>query len=163
VINASKVLIVDDVPPILYTLRILLKLEGYYVHTAVGVQQAFLQLHRARADFDGGMRFKPWIITIAMNLGRDLLRRRGRWGEAIVDEERLVAPEAPVADVEEAARVRAALAQLPRDQREVIELHWFEELSFPEIAGIVGAKPGAVRVRAHRGYETLRKLLGQIG
>ena len=34
------------------------------------VQQTFLQLHRARADFDAGQKLKPWIFTIALNLKR---------------------------------------------------------------------------------------------
>jgi RNA polymerase sigma-70 factor, ECF subfamily len=123
------------------------------------VQQTFLQLHRARHDFDAAMRFKPWVITITMNLGRDLLRRRSRWRESDVDAQVLVATDPEKPDEEAQQKVRAALAKLPRDQREVIELHWFEELSFNEIAEIVGAKPGAVRVRAHRGYEALRRVL----
>lgn len=56
-------------------------------------------------------------------------------------------------------RVRSALSELPKEQREVIELHWFERLSFNEIAAIVGASSGAARVRAHRGYLALRKSL----
>jgi RNA polymerase sigma-70 factor (ECF subfamily) len=60
--------------------------------------------------------------------------------------------------------VRQALGQLSAEQRAVIELHWFDELPFAEIATIVGASAGAVRVRAHRGYEALRKTLGgQVG
>jgi RNA polymerase sigma-70 factor (ECF subfamily) len=130
------------------------------------VQQTFLQLHRARGDFRPGMRLRPWIMTIALNLGRDLLRRRGRRPESPAEEALLaaVAPEPPEAAAREseqaAARVRAALGSLPREQREVIELHWFEELPFNEIANIVGASCGAVRVRAHRGYVTLRRSLG---
>jgi RNA polymerase sigma-70 factor (ECF subfamily) len=130
-------------------------------------QQTFLQLHRARRDFRAEMKLKPWIITIALNLARDHLRRRGRRPEASLDEgtipEPAVAP-AVGGEAEEAARrVRLALAELPREQREVIELHWFEQLSFPEIAGIVGATSGAVRVRAHRGYVALRARLGDAG
>jgi RNA polymerase sigma-70 factor (ECF subfamily) len=130
------------------------------------VQQSFLQLHRARADFRAGMRLRPWIMTIALNLSRDLLRRRGRRPESPADEALLAAAAPESADTrareeeETAARVRWALGTLPREQREVIELHWFEELSFNEIANIVGASCGAVRVRAHRGYVTLRKSLG---
>ncbi len=127
------------------------------------VQQTFLQLHRARRDFKQGMKLRPWIVTITMNLARDLLRRRGRWQTTDIDEQRLAAPDT-VAEARhsaaEAGRVRTALATLPTDQREVIELHWFEELPFAEIASVVAASPGAVRVRAHRGYVTLRKLLG---
>lgn len=126
------------------------------------VQQTFLQLHRARRDFRGEMRLRPWIMTIALNLARDLLRRRGRRPETTVDEAAL--PPVPAstgadADADVSRRVRLALSGLPREQREVIELHWFEQLSFTEIAGIVGATSGAVRVRAHRGYVTLRKSL----
>jgi len=141
--------------------RIAQRQLGRAADAADVVQQAFFQLHRARHDFDARMRFKPWMITIVMNLARDLLRRRGRWGENQVDEELLAAPapEAEAPDEEAQKKVRAALARLPREQREVIELHWFEELPFNDIAEIVGAKPGAVRVRAHRGYEALRKAL----
>jgi RNA polymerase sigma factor (sigma-70 family) len=145
--------------------RLLLRNVGRPADAQDLVQQTFLQLHRARRDFRADARLKPWIITIAMNLARDLLRRRGRKPETMLEEEKLVAiagasdPPAPPDD-DVAKKVRLALGQLPRDQREVIELHWFEELSFNEIAGIVGASSGAVRVRAHRGYVTLRKTLG---
>ena len=127
------------------------------------VQQTFLQLHRARLDYRGDQRLRPWVMTIALNLARDLLRRRGRRPEVVVEEVALPLSSATQPVVEVAGdlgkRVRAALSELPHDQREVIELHWFEELSFNEIAQIVGANPGAVRVRAHRGYVTLRKTL----
>jgi RNA polymerase sigma-70 factor (ECF subfamily) len=128
------------------------------------VQQTFLQLHRARGDFRADMRVRPWILTIALNLARDLLRRRGRRPEVEVEEETLPAPAATASHLVESKdvgrRVREALRELPREQREVIELHWFEQLSFTEIAAIVGATCGAARVRAHRGYATLRKRLG---
>src|SRR5262245_325792 len=50
------------------------------------VQQTFLQLHRARRDFRIDMRLRPWIMTIALNLTRDLLRRRGRRPESAMEE-----------------------------------------------------------------------------
>lgn len=127
------------------------------------VQQTFLQLHRARRDFKPGMKLRPWLFTIALNLCRDLQRYRGRRHETPVEDVVLVA-ETPEKSAREAAelqaRVRLALAQLSAEQRAVIELHWFDELPFGEIASIVGASAGAVRVRAHRGYEALRKALG---
>jgi RNA polymerase sigma-70 factor (ECF subfamily) len=128
------------------------------------VQQTFLQVHRARGDFDGHMKVRPWIVTITMNLARDLLRRRGRWRESDVDDLPLVAPDVTGGAREQAdeqARVRAALARLAPEQREVIVLHWFEDMPFNEIAQVVGTTPAAARVRAHRGYERLRKLLGE--
>ena len=59
--------------------------------------------------------------------------------------------------------MRKALAKLPENQAEVIVLHWFGGLSFPEVAEAVGASLSAVKVRAHRGYERLRGLLGDGG
>ena len=127
------------------------------------VQQAFLQLHRARHDFRPGTRLRPWLVTIAMNLTRDVLRRRGRRPEAPIDPERMEAPISAghsAESADEARHVRAALTELPEDQREVIELFWLSGLAYAEIAQIVGASEGAVRVRAHRGYVRLRALLG---
>jgi len=129
------------------------------------LQQTFLQIHRARFDYDGRSKLRPWAITILLNLARDVLRRRGRWLESELDAERLPAHDAAAGRGERAetsARVRAAVACLPTPQREVIELHWFEELSFEDIGAVVGAQPGTVRVRAHRGYQTLRKALGDV-
>jgi RNA polymerase sigma-70 factor (ECF subfamily) len=127
------------------------------------VQQTFLQLHRARRDFAPGAKLRPWLFTIALNLCRDLHRYRGRRHEMPVEDVVLVAPEpASAAESQELQqKVRLALGRLSEDQRAVIELHWFEELPFNEIAVIVGASAGAVRVRAHRGYEALRRSLGR--
>jgi RNA polymerase sigma-70 factor (ECF subfamily) len=131
------------------------------------VQQTLLHLHRARNDFRRESRLRPWLFTIAMNLVREHHRRRGRRREQAVEPETLAAaapPDLAALSVEQqarAARLRTALASLPQQQREVIELHWFEESPYEEIAPIVGASVAAVRVRAHRGYERLRKILSE--
>lgn len=128
------------------------------------VQQTFVQMHAARFDFQEDRRFRPWVFTIAMNVIRQVWRKRSRRRE--VAEE--AAPE-PVATgegasdallrVERARRLRAALEALPASQREVVALHWFEERPFAEVAEIVGSTEGAVKVRAHRAYTKLRGLL----
>jgi RNA polymerase sigma-70 factor (ECF subfamily) len=59
--------------------------------------------------------------------------------------------------------VRVALAQLPVQQREAIILHRFEGFSFSEIAETLGLTESAVKVRAHRGYVRLRRLLAHLG
>ncbi len=127
------------------------------------VQQTFLQLHRARADFDLAQKLKPWVFTIAMNLKREYFRKKKRRPERSFDADAI--PEPAVAALG-AARVDArrtlarVLHDLPADQREVIELHWFDGLEFPEVATVVGASVSAVKVRAHRGYVRLRQALG---
>jgi RNA polymerase sigma-70 factor (ECF subfamily) len=125
------------------------------------LQQTFLHLHRARNDFRYGARLRPWVMTIALNLKREHLRSVGLKRETPLEGP----PEPPAPEREEAdsglgRRVQQAVAKLPEGQREVIQLHWWEGMTYPEIADTLGASTIAVRVRAHRGYETLRKLLG---
>ena len=127
------------------------------------VQQTFLQLHRARADFDHGQKLKPWVLTIAMNLKREYFRRKKRRPERSLDAESTIEPAVAAlgaARVEAQRTLARVLGDLPPDQREVIELHWFDELEFPEVAQVVGASVSAVKVRAHRGYVRLRQALG---
>jgi RNA polymerase sigma-70 factor (ECF subfamily) len=127
------------------------------------VQQTFLQLHRARADFDPGQKLKPWVFTIAMNLKREYFRRKKRRPERSLDAESAIEPAVAAlgaARVDAQRTLARVLGGLPADQREVIELHWFDGLEFPEVALVVGASVSAVKVRAHRGYVRLRQALG---
>jgi RNA polymerase sigma-70 factor (ECF subfamily) len=132
------------------------------------VQQTFLQLHRARNDFDRGRPFRPWLFTIGMNLVRGHYRSRARRPEEALDLDGRSDPRqeavgaARIEDDERTVRVRKALDQLPEAQRVVIEMHWFEERSFKEIAEKVGANLSAVKVRAHRGYRKLEQILGAM-
>ena len=129
------------------------------------VQQTFLQLHRARLDFDPEKRLKPWLYTIALNLKREHFRRRRRRPEHPDSEEAERQPIAPRGQEQSEARrsVGWALDRIPNDQREVIELHWLAGLSFPELAESIGITVAAAKVRAHRGYVKLRELLGDAG
>ena len=127
------------------------------------VQQTFLQLHRARKDYRADRPLRPWLLTIAYNLKRDHWRRQGRRPEVALER----APEqingnTPASTLErrrQAAALQRALGELPDDQRQVIELHWFGGVSMPEIAETMGVSLSAVKVRAHRGYKRLRRLL----
>lgn len=128
------------------------------------VQKTFLHVHRARRDYDQERPFKPWIYTIALNVRREEGRRFMRSREVPVDPQ-----DGPEIGVEAAVSsasdrlVRRALGELSDSQREVVLLHWFEGLSFPEIAELLGATVSAVKVRAHRAYGELRRLLGEPG
>lgn len=127
------------------------------------LQDVFLQVHRARRDYDPTRPLRPWLFTIARNLLREHFRRIGRRREspALPDLDRVPDPAAlqPPQEVS-ADQVRRALASLPSDQRDAIALHWLEGFSFPEVAEIVGASVAAVKVRAHRGYKVLARKLG---
>jgi RNA polymerase sigma-70 factor (ECF subfamily) len=125
------------------------------------VQQTFVQVHRARFDFDESRRFRPWLFTIALNLRREYFRARRRRPELLAGDLLSELGGGPAGQewVDARRSVVWALERIPSDQREVIELHWFEGLSFPEVAQYLGIGVAAAKVRAHRGYNHLRGLL----
>lgn len=129
------------------------------------LQQTFLGVYRSSIDFRRGAPVRPWLITIARNVLRDHLRRRYARREVTLEldgriDPRVEAAEYGMSDAETLVRwVRVAVARLPAAHRRVIELHFFDERSFSEVASAVGCTEGAARVRAHRGYEKLREWL----
>jgi RNA polymerase sigma-70 factor (ECF subfamily) len=124
------------------------------------VQQTFLQLHRARRDYRAGEPLRPWLFTIAYNLCRDRWRAHGHRKEVPIEHAPPPVDTTTASDLlqqhQRAARLREALATLPPEQRQVVEMHWFAGLPLPEVATALGASLSAVKVRAHRAYEKLR-------
>lgn len=130
------------------------------------LQTTFLSFVRARGRYEAGTNVRAWIYAIATNAARDALRRRRARPERLTDtgappEE--VAETAAARDPAAARAVEDALGRLPPDQREAVVLHKLQELSFEEIAAALGISVAAAKVRAHRGYERLRQLLGPLG
>jgi RNA polymerase sigma-70 factor (ECF subfamily) len=135
------------------------------------LQQTFLKVHRARAAYIRGADPVPWIYSIAHRTFIDEARRTKR---AIVEAKGDDVPEVvagitgtsadrtdePRADPELTAATLAALADLPDAQREAVVLTKLDGKSVAEAAAIAGTTVGAMKVRAHRGYEALRKALG---
>ena len=108
--------------------------------------------------------FRAWIFTVARHRAIDWRRRAGRRLTWVAAEElaEWPAPDDPVLQVVEGQSTRAALAlvaELPPDQAEVVALRVLGGLEVAEVARIVGKRPGAVRVLAHRG---LRRLASRV-
>jgi len=127
------------------------------------LQLTFLKVHRARAQFRAGLRLSPWLFAVAARVRLDELRRRLRLPEE-ADEDAVAradeqAPRDEPLDADVRDAVRAALEALPESQRTVIHLHRYEGMTFAEIAEVLGTTQGAVKLRAFRGYETLRQRL----
>jgi len=130
------------------------------------VQEVFVQVYLKRHTFRGDSAVKSWLTRIAVNQVRDFQRRRMAGLQAlkrlILRRPREVAP--PAAEVDETAdRVRHAVRKLAARDREIIVLHYLEELPLAEVARIVGAKEGTVSVRLYRARKTLARLLGSFG
>ena len=134
------------------------------------LQQTFLKVHRARGAYVRGADPLPWIYSIARRTFIDEARKRKRAVVRVGDDE---VPEIVAGldgataeqrdervDPELAREALAALDQLPDAQREAVVLTKLDGKSVAEAAAIAGTSVGAMKVRAHRGYEALRKLLG---
>jgi RNA polymerase sigma factor (sigma-70 family) len=127
-------------------------------------QETFVRVYQHRGRFRTGAKFSTWMFQIALNLARDHARRqRRRPAESLAHAPEPVTeltPKIHLARLEQAAAVRAAIADLPDDLRDAVLLSEYEDKSHAEIAGIVGATPKAVETRLYRAREQLRKALG---
>jgi RNA polymerase sigma-70 factor (ECF subfamily) len=126
------------------------------------VQQTLLNVHRARDAFDPQRKLRPWLFAIAMNMVREHHRRAGRRREYPLEAHHLQTsfePPRVAQQLQAADSLRVAMEALLDNQREVIELRWWQDRSYEEISDMVGASVSAVRVRAHRGYQRLRGAL----
>lgn len=130
------------------------------------VQNALVSLHRSRHTYRPERPFSPWFHAIVRNAIVDWARARGRIAQREVSIEPESLPAAPPESMEARAQealspeLEQALASLPAAQRQAVELIHVEELSVAEAASRAGVSPGALKVRAHRGYRALRALLG---
>lgn len=133
------------------------------------VQQTFMKLHEARPAYVKGANPAPWLYTIAHRTCLDELRRRKRARVRVSSDGTL--PYEPSVDItgtaeppptfDEAAinRGLAALASLPTPLRQAVLLTKIQGHSTAQAATIAGTTVGAIKVRAHRGYQALRRKL----
>lgn len=126
------------------------------------VQNVLLSLHRARHTYRPERPFEPWFWAIARNALIDAQRsRRVRETREVALEEAIDSAVAePPRSLGISAELRRALESIPPAQRQAVELVQIEGLSVSEAAARAGTTPGALKVRAHRGYRALRRLLG---
>jgi RNA polymerase sigma-70 factor (ECF subfamily) len=155
------------------------KLLGYLMRMARSraladdlLQQTFLKVHRARSAYIRGSDPLPWIYSIAHRTFLDEARKQKRAIVKVGDGD--VLPEVaagiggesddrrddPRVDPDVAKAAIDALQSLPEQQREAVVLTKLDGKSVAEAAEIAGTSVGAMKVRAHRGYEALRRLLG---
>jgi RNA polymerase sigma-70 factor (ECF subfamily) len=140
------------------------RISGSRVAAEEVAQDAFLALWR------NGSRYEPsrgsvrnWILGIVHNRAIDALRRAVRHESRRAGDEglaeRLVAPDRTDLEVgrrEEAGEVRGLLAELPSDQRRVIELAYFAGFTHTQIAEMLTIPVGTVKGRMRLGLEKLR-------
>ena len=141
-------------------------------------QEAFVRLYQKRDRYRAGAAFKPWLLTVAGNLGRNRLRWRFRRREDSIEAMDEAQPGGfdpvdtsarPASDLAEKANlardVRKAVNALPDNLRQAVLCVELEDLSYAEASQVMGCSAKAVETRLYRARELLRStckaLLGQ--
>jgi RNA polymerase sigma factor (sigma-70 family) len=122
-------------------------------------QEVLLTLHKARFTYEPSRPLGPWLFTVARNSILDALGKNRKFAEREVPTETLPESTAVEADGSLGDELHQALKSLSPIHREAVELLKIGGLSLEEAAQELKISVAALKVRAHRGYEQLRKLL----
>ncbi len=122
------------------------------------LQEAFLRIMNKSEHFHAGQPFAPWFYRILRNICIDMIRRKkiGSMLDIRLTDEWDVAIEDQSSDI--SANYRRLVEKLSSNEREVVMLKIAQDLSFEEIAKIVGCSVEAAKKRSQRGIERLRIL-----
>ena len=129
------------------------------------VSDIFIKTYENIQSFDPSQKFSPWIYRIAHNEFVNALRKKSRLPYSLVNFDLLLthpAYEDPAVLERERADMRVlidkGLEKVPPVYREVIILHYLEDLSYKEIADVLHIPVGTVGVRLKRGKEILKQI-----
>lgn len=123
-------------------------------------QETFVRALRALERYQPHGKVSTWLFSIAANAARDHWRRHRRHPEVPYEDAVL---HADAADLSEGMQVREALLSLPLEQRTVLILRYYHDLSYAEIAEALVIPVGTVRSRIHNGLERLKGQLLEVG
>jgi len=122
------------------------------------VQETFLKAYKALGQFRGESSEKTWLFRIGMNVCRDM--RRGRWFRYV---DRRVTPDTLPMQTdptdEDHEDLSQAIVRLPDKYKEVILLHYYQNMNVREIAQTLGLAPSSVSNRLKKAHVRLKDLL----
>jgi RNA polymerase sigma-70 factor, ECF subfamily len=137
-------------------------------------QNVFLQVHKSAHRYEVSSKFSTWLFTIARNLSLNEIRRRSRHPAEPLDaphpeqedqplrqfeDQKTFSPPQSLLHGELEQKIEQALAELPENQRTAIVLCRQDELSYEDIARVLGCSLSATKSLIHRGRETLKQKL----
>lgn len=132
-------------------------------------QEAFIRVFKSARRFDPSQSFFPWFYSIIANLCKDTLQRREKREskEVDIDDTTFLLveesnPETKFIRQEEAICLRNALMKLDFEDREILMLKHFRELSYDEIAKLLKIPKGTVMSRLYYARKKLAKLCDEF-
>jgi len=142
-------------------------------------QETFKRVHEKAYTFRGS-RFRPWLFTIATRVAIDGLRRRRRLRvvsmnpksdcyekndgglDAVAVADNSFNPSQAAERAEQAEQVRQTIELLPAKQRATLVLAYYQQLSYREVAEVLGCSIGTVKVQMYRALKTLAQKLPDV-
>jgi RNA polymerase sigma-70 factor (ECF subfamily) len=121
------------------------------------VQEAALKAYRNRNQYDSTRPFKGWWFAVVRNCCLDLLRRKPRTPAALADDGDFTARDSP--EPHRYDDLYQAIARLSPPHREIVELRYFGDCSYRDIAATLGIPEGTVMSRLHAARQSLAALL----
>jgi RNA polymerase sigma-70 factor, ECF subfamily len=137
-------------------------------------QNVFVQVFRSAGRYEASAKFSTWLYTIARNLCLNEIRRRSRHPAEPLnlaptegdeqpcrqyEDTKVTSPPDALLRNELVRQIEKALAELPENQRTAILLFREEDMSYEDIAKVLGASLSATKSLIHRGRETLKQKL----
>jgi RNA polymerase sigma factor (sigma-70 family) len=131
------------------------------------VQETFLACVQSKEAFRGDASFRTYIFTIARNVLYAYWKRRAKLGEQLEIGEQSIAgmstsPSGVIARAAEHRLLARALRAIPLELQIILELHFWEDLSGPELAQVLEIPEGTVRSRLRRAREQLEAKLAEL-
>jgi RNA polymerase sigma-70 factor (ECF subfamily) len=119
-------------------------------------QETMIAIWKNASTYSGKSQVSTWILGIARNKAFGILRNEDK-GKRLPRHIAFVDDPAPI--IEQKERVLAALDRLPADQREIVFLTFYENLSYKAIAGLLQIPEGTVKSRMYYAKRKLEEAL----
>jgi RNA polymerase sigma-70 factor (ECF subfamily) len=127
------------------------------------MQETFIRAWQAAASYDPERDLGSWLLTIARFTALDVMRRELRPTRGGHEAEQDAAVESPGIDQAWTSwAVQEALGSLSEEEREIVRLSFFEDLTQSQIAQRIGLPLGTVKSRSHRAHRRLAQLLSHL-
>lgn len=122
-------------------------------------QECFIKAYRKLKKFDLNRPFFPWFYQILKNLCIDHYKKKRRLNEVPLEDVKIIGRKQEDREMKES--LWKGIAELPVEQREVIILRYFRQLSYKEIAEVLGKPVGTVMSSLFYAKKKLKDILGK--
>lgn len=124
------------------------------------LQDVWIKAFRGIGKLKDPRALRPWLYSVTHGIAVDRIRRNSSRERAEkVELEAFQEAEEPSFSAEDAAAIHQALSEIDLKHREVLVLHFLEDLSIAEIAKVVGCSEGTVKSRMHYAKRAMKQIL----